>query len=178
MRGQRCDFREVSWCCYINSPEDSRISFLSNGEWFRYISPKHGTGSNVAPSFIPDDELEVWPTMPEDRRPFHWDRLDRRFDEPFYYGRLGEMLFLLVFDKPKWLRFFCSPTGGGPSILPGKSCPAWDFEWIIPGTEYEVGREYTFRVRLVYKLYVSDDDVLAEVGRAQDELGFEKVNCH
>lgn len=43
-------FREVSFCCYMNSPEDPRIHFLSEGEWFRYISPRHGIGSNIAPA--------------------------------------------------------------------------------------------------------------------------------
>ena len=167
-------FREVSWCCYMNSPEDSRIHFLSNGEWFRHVSPKHGVESNIAPGHLPESELEVRPAV-EGEPPFHWDRIDRRFDEPFYYGRLGEMVMILVFDTPDWLRFFRSPSGGGGSIIPGKSCPAWDFEWIIPGSAYEVNREYTLRTRLVYKRYVSDDDVLGEVQKAQEELGFEKV---
>jgi hypothetical protein len=75
------------------------------------------------------------------------------------------MVLILIFDQPRWLRFFCSPNGGGPSLLPGKSCPAWDFEWVIPAAEYRVGREYRFRVRIVYKRFVSDEDVMEEVRR-------------
>ena len=95
--------------------------------------------------------------------------------QPFYYGRLGKMVLLLVFDTPRRLRFYCSPNSGGgsPSLIPGRVCPAWDFEWVIPASEYEVGREYSFRLRLVYKKFVSDDDVLEECRRAQAELGFE-----
>ena len=174
MRGTGCDFREVSWCCYMNCPEDSRIHFISEGEWFRYISPQHGVGSNIAPSYQTERELEVWPEV-EGRRPFHWDRLSRRFDDPFYYGRLGEMVLILIFDTPDWLRFFCSPTGGGGSLLPGRSCPAWDFEWVIPATDYAVNREYHLRMRLVYKRFHSDDDVLNEYRKAQEELNFQKV---
>jgi len=174
VRSRGCHFREVSWCCYMNCPEDSRIHFRSEGEWLRYVSPEHGVGSNIAPSYVPDDELEIFPER-EGRRPFHWDRIDRRFDEPFYYGRLDHMAMILIFDRPKWLRFFCSPSGGGWSLRPGETCPAWDFEWIIPAAEYEVGKEYELRVRLVYKQFISDDDVLAEVRKAQDELGFEKA---
>ena len=85
------------------------------------------------------------------------------------------MVMILVFDRPKWLRFFCSPTGGGSSLIPGKTCPAWDFEWIIPESDYEVGKEYAFRVRLIYKPFVSDEDVLAEYRKAQSELGFESA---
>lgn len=165
MRGAGCDFREVSWCCYMNSPEDSRIHFLSQGEWFRYISPKHGVGSNIAPAYVPDDALEIWPSV-EGRRPFHWDRIERRFDQPFYYGRLGNMVLILIFGQPEWLRFFCSSSGGGASLLLGKSCPAWDFEWVIPPGAYEVEKEYEFKMRLVYKRFVSDEDVLAEYEKA------------
>lgn len=175
-------FREVSWCCYMNSPEDSRLNFLSgstpgNPRWWEYMSPKHGVGSNVAPSYVPDEHLEIWPVIPKDmvNPPFHTDRIKERFDQPFYYGHVGCMAFILIFDQPKWLRFFLSPTGGGSSILPGKTCPAWDFEWVIPESEYKLGREYTLRTRLVYKLFKSREDVLDEVKKAQDELGFEKV---
>ncbi|MFC2076615.1 hypothetical protein ACFLT7_05985 [candidate division KSB1 bacterium] len=173
-RGRGCDFREVSWCCYMNSPEDSNINFISDGNWFSYISPEHGVGSNIAPSYIPDSALEVWPQV-EGRRPFHWDRVEKRFDQPFYYGRLGNMVLILIFDNPDQLRFYCSPSGGGGSLLPGKSCPAWDFEWIIPDSDYQVGREYSFRMRLVYKRFVDEDDVLNEVRKAQTELGFQTV---
>ncbi|MFC1717092.1 hypothetical protein ACFL6S_25740 [Candidatus Poribacteria bacterium] len=174
MRGTGCDFREVSWCCYMNCPEDSRIHFLSQGEWFRYISPEHGVASNIAPSYIPESELEVFPER-QGRRPFHWDRAARRFDESFYYGRLGDMVLILIFNTPLWLRFFCSPTGGGGSLLPGQHCPAWDFEWIIPANAYEINREYHLRVRLVYKKFISDDDVLEEYRKAQETLGFRLV---
>ncbi len=174
IRSRGCDFREVSWCCYMNCPENSRIHFLSEGKWFRYISPEHGVGSNIAPSYIPDTELEIWPKI-EGRRPFHWDRLSRRFDEPFYYGRLGDMVLILIFDTPHWLRFFCSPTGGGGSLLPSQSCPAWDFEWVIPSAAYEINREYRLRTRLVYKKFISDADVLQEYRKAQEELDLQRI---
>jgi hypothetical protein len=85
------------------------------------------------------------------------------------------MVMILIFDAPRWLRFYCSPSGGGRSLLPGQTCPAWDFEWVIPNDEYEVGREYRLRVRLVYRLFESDEDVLAEVSKAQNDLGFERA---
>ncbi|MCE9589184.1 MAG: hypothetical protein K8S99_01525 [Planctomycetes bacterium] len=171
-------YREVSWCCYMNSPADPRINFLSNGRWLDYISPKHGYGSNIAPSYIPDDQLEIPPKQDHSRgypEPFHVDRIGQRFDLPFYFGRLDRMVLILIFDTPRWLRFFLSPSGGGGSLLPGMACPAWDFEWLIPESAYRVGAPYTFRTRLVYKPFVSEDDVLDEYRRAVDELGFEAV---
>ncbi|MCK9413752.1 MAG: hypothetical protein M0Q53_15740 [Prolixibacteraceae bacterium] len=167
-------WREVSWCNYMNCPEESSLHFLSNGKWITYISPKHGVGSSIAPSYLSDDKLEIWPDKSE-KRPFHWDRAHVRFDEPFYYGRLGNMVLIFIFDKPQWLRFFCSPTGGNASLIPGKDCPAWDFLWAIPDSDYEPNKEYSLRVRIVYKSYVSDDDVLVEVRKTQKELGFETV---
>lgn len=171
-------FREVSWCCYMNCPDDPRLHFLSHGEWLRYISPTHGVGSNVAPAYVPDHALE--PLRPQVMQngyltPFHTDRIARRFDQPFYYGRVGEMVLILIFDQPRWLRFYCSPSGGGRSLLPDRSCPAWDFEWLVPAAAYALHTPITLRLRLVYKLYVSDDDVLEEVRRAQSELKFETV---
>jgi hypothetical protein len=165
----------------MNCPEDPCLHFLSGGQWHRYISPAHGVACNIAPAYVAHADLEEWPIQSDWRkerlndRPFHWDRYEHRFDQPFYYGRLGNMALILVFDTPKWLRFFCSPSGGGDSLLPGRTCPAWDFEWVIPASEYRVGREYAFRLRLVYKPYVSDEDVLEECRRTQDELGFEKA---
>ena len=170
LRPPGCDFREVSWCCYMNCPEDPRIHFRSGGDWQRYISPRHGVHSNVAPAGLDADALEAFPADRGPERPFHWDRAPFRFDEPFYYGRLGSMLLLLVFSQPRWLRFFCSPSGGGGAMVPGRTCPAWDFEWVIPTGDYAPGRDYTFRVHLVYKRFVSDDDVLAEVARARAAL--------
>ena len=179
VRQHGCGFREVSWCSYTNCPDDPRLHFLSDGEWHRYLSPRHGQASNVAPGYVPDGELEDWPLKGEwisgrrGNRPFHWDRYARRFDQPFYYARLGEMVLIHVFDTPRWLRFFCSPSGGGSSLLPDRTCPAWDFEWVIPEPEYEIGREYTLRMRLIYKRFVSDDDVLDEFQASQSALGLE-----
>ena len=168
------EFRESSWCCYMNGPEDRRIHFISNGRWTRHLPPKHGESARIAPASVPDDELERFPKV--DRRPpFHWSWADLRFDQPFYYGRVGPMVMLLIFDCPRWLRMFSSPDGGGPALQPGQWCPAWDFLWVISSEHYKLDVPYRFRVRLVYKLFDSDDDVLAEVRRSVDELGFDWV---
>jgi hypothetical protein len=164
-------YREVSWCSYINSPEDPKLYFLSGGQWTSYLSPTHGVGSRVAPSYVPQAQLEALVPQDEKRQPFHHDWAPVRFDEPFYYGRLGQMVLIHVFDDPTDLRFFCSPSGGGGSLLPNQGCPAWDFLWIIPADRYAPDTDYHFRMRLIYKPFVSDDDVLEEVRRAQAEMG-------
>lgn len=161
----------------MNCPDDPRISFRSNNNWFRYMSPAHGIGSNIAPAYVLDEDLERWPARRKSAsgnfwEPFHWDRIPTRFDEPFYYGRLGNMVICFVFDTPDWLRFYCSPNGGGESLISGKACPAWDFEWVIPDAAYEVGRTYTFRMRVIYKPFVSDSDIMEECRRCRAKLGF------
>ena len=162
-------YGEVCWNSYINCPEDPRIHYLSGGGWHRYQSPSHGVASRIAPSWLSPQRREP---MPDPRPGFLYDWYGAGFDEPFFYGRVGEMALVHVFDAPERLRFYLSPSGGGESLLPGSTCPAWDFLWIVPGAQWEAGREYRFRMRLVYKRYEGDEDVLAEVRRAQDELGF------
>lgn len=184
-------FAEVSWCSYMNCPLDTRINYLSGGEWRQYQSPEHGRMSRVAPSYVPREELEPMPTTPMG---FHFDWNDVPFDEPFYYGRLGDMALIYVFDNPRDLRFYLSPSGGSMSLRgegsdldyaerspdgwpahPELACPAWDFLWIIPKAEFETSRQYRFRMRAIYKRYESDEDVLAEVRKAQTDLAFEKA---
>jgi len=170
------NFRSIGWANYMESPEDLRIHFLSGGEWYSFVPEVHGgPGSSIAPSFIPDSELEVWPKNYDDPSFWWYQRNERKFDEPFFYGRFGDMVLIFVFDTPRWLRFFLSPSGAGASLIPGKTSSAWDFEYIIPEKEYQVGKEYTLRLRLIYKKYEGDEDVLKEVRKTQDELGFEKV---
>jgi hypothetical protein len=167
------DWREFSWCSYSNSPSDPRLHFPGpDGRWVRYISPKHGVGSRLAPSW--DEPRETFPaTLPDAKAlPFHWDWAPVQFSQPLYYTRFGPMVLIHVFAERAGLRFYCSPGGGGPSLLPGQSCPAWDFCWVVPPDQYQVGARYERRMALIYKPFVSDDDVLAEAARCRTLLGY------
>ena len=169
------DFRSVSFNCYVNSPSDIRIHYLSGGQWERYIPPYHAApGTSIKPSYLKPEEIEVWPKIEDP--PFNWTSwYEKDFDEPFYYCRFEHMVMILIFDKPRAIRFYISPSGGGASLIAGQDSPALDFEWILPRSEYRINQEYTYRMRLVYKQFVSDEDVLAEVCKAQKDLGFETV---
>ena len=140
----------------------------------RFATDGHGEKPYVPPSYLSEDELEKWPESADPC--FWWERSGLKFDQPFYYGRQGDMVMILVFDQPRWIRFFMSSEGGGTSLIPGLTSTAWDFEYIIPESEYEVGRDYKVRLRLIYKKYEGDEDVLFEVRKAQRELGFETVS--
>ena len=66
------------------------------------------------------------------------------------------MVFVYLFSEPEdgIIRFSQSPTGGGPEN------PAWDFQFIIP--DFIVGKEYSFTVRLIYKEWISLEDIVEE----------------
>jgi hypothetical protein len=69
------------------------------------------------------------------------------------------MVHIMMFDsEPGAIRFSLSPSSGGP-VKPGTN-PAWDWQFIVH--DYEVGGHYGYKARLVYKKWVSREDVVAE----------------
>ena len=70
----------------------------------------------------------------------------KSFDYPFYYGQLHGLVYLLMADVHSDFRFFISPSGGGYSAIPGRTSPAWDFEWLIWNPE--PGQTRTLNLRL------------------------------
>lgn len=153
-----------SWASYINSPEDGDIYFRHEGRWVRAHSPQHGVEATYAPATLQDLEDDLRHLTPEERKNnFVYGYSQQRFTEPFYYGRIRNMALAFFFDTAANIRFTISPTGGGSSILPGKSCPAWDWLWLIPNAQ--PGREYTLRIRMIYKPFVSPEDILEEFSR-------------
>lgn len=146
------------WASYINAPEDKSLYFRSGSRWVQLCTQRHNDESTV----LPDDEemppfSEGYPTM------LYTNRSPLRFSEPFYYGRFGRMVYLLLFDRRSGIRFSHSPSGGGDAPHAETTNPAWDFQYIIP--RYEVGRRYEFRARLVYKPFEGRADILEEFHR-------------
>ena len=77
-----------------------------------------------------------------------------KYERPFYYGRFHNMVLAFMFNPGEGIRFSQSPTGGG------EKNPAWDFQFIVP--DFEVGKEYSFQSRGMYKEFEGPDEVLAE----------------
>ena len=122
--------------------------------WIAFMSPEHNKKSTVR---YESDTHE--PTFVEGYPP----RLFNNFSEyvysyPFYYGLKGTMMYLIMFDQPGSIRFSHSPSGGG--TLGKGFAHAWDFHYLI--YNYKVGERYSFKARLVYKPFVSRDDVINE----------------
>lgn len=162
------EFLELGWCCYMNGLPDPAIYFISDGRWVREYSPLHGYKAMFYPTGLAEEMRERRPIREykESGRPvpFHWSPNEATFDLPFYYGRVHNMALILMFDKFEEWRFFMSPTGGGGNALgPGYHNPAWDWSWVIKNPE--VGRKYHCKIRLVYKPFVGQADVLDEYRR-------------
>jgi len=144
------------WASYIHEPEDKSIHFLGRDEsgdglrWIAAYSEIHGDKSTHRHI---NDHMNL--SFPPDSQPLLVsDYSDYRYAESFYYGRFRDMVFAYMWDRSEGIRFAQSPTGGGARN------PAWDFQFIVP--EPKAGERYGFRARLVYKPFVSRDDVLGE----------------
>jgi hypothetical protein len=148
----------IFWASYINSPEDKKIYFKGSGkesdeiEWIGALSTKHGVASTHIGA---EDNFDLF-AVPGFNVSLASHYSNYRFHKPFYFGRFDNMVFAYLFSEPEEgiIRFSQSPTGGGPKN------PAWDFQFIIP--DFEVGKEYSFNARLVYKEWKGEEDVLGE----------------
>jgi len=63
---------------------------------------------------------------------------------------------------------YMSPTGGGYSEEFQRANPAWDYRFWLRGLT--PGQQVVIRSRLVYKPFVSNEDVLAEYDKWNKEL--------
>ena len=152
----------IFWASYMNGPLDKSIYFLRGGstldapQWVQLATQAHGRDSTVRPAGdtkeleLPDDPTLLFANM----SPFH-------YGEPFYYGRLGDMVLIYIFRPNPYLRFAHSLSGGGRSVSGDDTNPAWDFQMVIPN--FEVGKEYGLDMRVVYKPWAGRADVLKEV---------------
>lgn len=152
----RHGYAGLFWASYIQAPEDKKIYFLSTdslskGEsWINTYSETHGVNSTHRG--WKDDHQLFFAGNFNASLASHFSRF--RFVQPFYFGLCRKMVFAQLFDSKEIIRFSQSPTGGGPAN------PAWDFQYIIP--EPKAGKRYSFKARLIYKPFVSAEDIRLE----------------
>lgn len=161
----------IFFASYIRTPEDMSIQFIgrsrpgqgdSTPRWIRHLPAQHGllashrpAGSNWDPTFDPGFKLTLASGFS-----------DFEYLYPFYFGRSGDNVLLLMFDKPRAdgeMRFAQSPSGGGTGN------PAWDFVYFQ--RKHTVGRQFSFRVRAVYRKFTSVEDLV----RTYEKWSGEKV---
>jgi hypothetical protein len=160
---------------YMNAPEDPAIYLITTeGEWVRHYSPEHGTEASVAPAsmteFPPISKVEN-PRFAHGTNSFADSFTDEfRFDpeRALYYGRIDDMVLIYMFEHGDWVIPYMSPSGGGYNRELDRSNPAWDFRYYMTGLT--PGEEVVLRHRVVYKPFVSNEDVLAEYEAWKVEL--------
>lgn len=161
----------VFFASYIQSPEDMAIQFIGRSRpgrgdttprWIKHLPESHGVaashrpaGSTWDPSFDDGFKLSLASGFS-----------DLEYVYPFYFGRSGENVLVLMFEKPRAggeMRFAQSPSGGGTGN------PAWDFLYFR--RDYAVGCEFGFRVRAVYRQFTNVEDIV----RLYEQWSGEKV---
>jgi hypothetical protein len=155
----------INSCSYMNGPEDPGIYFVDPKDaWQRHYDPVHGNAASVFPEGMPLPVLQKVPnaTYKHGTNSFADSVSEWRYDPKlaFYYGRFKNMVFIQMFPPESRVIFYMSPTGGGthPS---GRRNPAWDWRIQIPKNQI-VDNKVSLRLRLVYKPFVSQEDVLRE----------------
>ena len=144
------------WASYIDSPSNKNIYFQGcekrdpSQKWIEAYSREHGVESTHVGM---NDSIELYfaPNF-NARLANHFSNY--RYALPFFFGRFHNMVLAYMFESSEMIRFSQSPTGGG------KTNPAWDFQLIIP--DLKKGREYTYRARLIYKPFISEEDITSE----------------
>lgn len=79
---------------------------------------------------------------------------DLMFEKPVMYGRFRNMALVFMFDRGEGIRLAYRRDGAG------EKNPAWDFGILIP--DHKIRRIYSRQVRLVYKPFISEDDLMEE----------------
>ena len=161
----------VFFASYIDKPEDMSLQFIGRsrpgrGEarprWIKHLPPKHGEAANHRPAGSTWD-----PPLDEGFNiPLAKGTSDFEYVYPFYFGRSGENVFIMMFERPRdggELRFAQSPSGGGTGN------PAWDFLYFKRG--YEMNREFCFRARAVFRKFKDAEEVI----RVYEQWSGEKV---
>lgn len=131
---------------------DPALSFKRANPWV------HFNGSGVTPGLTIHPSGAVDPAL---RRPdaapdvYYFSDSSIRFDAPMFYGLVDEMMFGVLFKESdrERVRFTVNPASAF-------GAPAWDFFWIIENPS--PARPETLAFRVVWKPFVSRDDVLAE----------------
>ena len=131
---------------------DSSLELGRHNPWIYFNGYGGKPGLTVHPSGVSRPELGR-PTDPPDV--YYYSDSSIRFVEPFFFGRVNDMVFGVLFrgcDRER-VRFTVNPLSGFGS-------PAWDFFWIIEDPEPD--QMYTLPFRVLFKPFVSGEDILTE----------------
>ncbi len=161
---------------YMNGPSDPGVYLIqTDGTWVRHYSQTHGDRASVAPANmdpLPSITKVEDAQYPHGTNSFSDGFSDIRFDPdyPLFYGRFDDMVLIFMIER-RWgndLIPYMSPSGGGYSQEFDRPNPAWDYRYWLRGLT--PGEEVVIRSRIVFKPFVSNDDVLEEYDNWNREL--------
>ncbi len=137
------------WASYMNAPLDKSMYFRGGLEgqenlWSQICTHAHNDESTVLGR---KDKLKL--EFAPGRETLFKSYSPMRYEQPFYYGNIDDLTWILMFDETPGIRFTHSPSGGGLNRDSESTNPAWDFQWII--APYEVVKKYTLRIRAVLR---------------------------
>jgi len=157
------------WASYMNAPEDKSMYFLGGAEhqavqWTQFCTQWHNDQSTVRHRA---DRFEM--TFAEDGRPALFKSVSQlRFDQPFFYGHVDDLVWAVFFDRSAGIRLTHSPSGGGVNPERGTANPAWDFQFFV--RDPEPMKEYGFRTRTVLRPRCPRDEIQADFRRWSETL--------
>jgi len=161
--------------CYMNDVETPELYVRQiDGQWVRHYSKEHGHQASVAPfgmDPLPSVSRVENPDYPHGSNYFWEGFSDLRFDPnyPVVFGRIEKMVLIYMAERRlgSSLIPYMSPTGGG-----GRKNPAWDFRYWLRGLT--ASERVTIQIRLCYKPWAGEDDVINEYEAWQQELTKQK----
>jgi len=161
---------------YMNDVEEVPLHFLGVDQvggpekWIAADAPKGHADWNCGGTYRHQTAAPLAYDKDVEFRLNSWSYDYPRFTKPFYYGRAGSgMVLILMFNKTfspeDQIRFSLFKFK-----VPKHPRPAWDFQYVINRAERD--REYGFKARLVWKRFVSAQDCLQEYEKWQSEAAF------
>jgi len=169
------------WASYMNRTRERRIHFYGECDererWLSFGDQltddgafETGTVSAVGVPDLPYEQGADTLNLVENPR--------KKFLLPFYYGLVDgdgdlgttndTMVYVMMFDQTESIRFAMWNFIRDAEGKPDPHSPAWDWHFVI--REPVVDRSYGYRARMLYKPFVSRDDVRFEYERWRAEL--------
>lgn len=152
------------WASYIHAPDDKSLYFPGGPEgqknqWTQLCTQYHNDESTVRAR---EDKIELT-FRAQNRESLFRSLSSLRFDVPLFYGHFEDHVWIVMFDRSEGIRLTHSPSGGGFDAERKTTCPAWDFQYLLP--KYEVMQEYGFKVRTIFRPRCSREEILKEYAK-------------
>jgi hypothetical protein len=113
-------------------------------QWTQFCTQWHNNQSTVRHR---EDMFEM--TFPAGGRDTLFKNLSQlRYDEPFFYGNVDDLIWLVMFDRTAGIRLTHSPSGGGVNAASQTTNPAWDFQFLVGASESGEGLQLPRAYRL------------------------------